>query len=539
MAVFRRVQVAVIMTLKTTLILAGMLLCVTADGAITPTGEVIPLPIMPNTTIQVANQGIGTLVIDAGSTLVSSFLQVAQGANGIGTAIVRDPGSSWRFVGGEVGNNGVGRLEVRNGATVEVPSPANLLRVGNNQSANGTILVDGSGSVLQIVAPFTVGQLGSALVRVSGGGIVNVPEDVAIVGVGGRIELDNALMRTNQLQNNGTVIGNGELAVLSSGTLNNQGRIEAGIGDRLLISGASGGSIMNNGSLVADGGEIEVRRVVNNLANTPNIGRITLQDGTVRFPFPTTTQPGLQNSSLVAALGGENNVYGRILNTNVGDIVATNNSTVFFHHDVTSQGTITVAAGSTVIFLEDLLMNDGKLLADLGGAEGFGHAEVYGQAQLEGASLEVGLSSGFVPSAGDSFVLLTADGGITGVPTLAGTPNPTNLLEWDLDVDANQVTLSAMPALEGDYSANGVVDAADYVLWRKLLDQAGPGLVADGDDNNIVNAADYQIWRTNFGATIGAPAAGAAAIPEPAALWLVCLGALAISLSRRKPSINV
>jgi T5SS/PEP-CTERM-associated repeat protein len=425
------------------------------------------------------------------------------------------------------------RREVRNGATVEVPSPANLLRVGNNPTANGTILVDGPGSVLQVIAPFTVGQLGSALVRVSGGGIVNVPEDVTIVGAGGRIELDHALMRTNQLQNNGTVIGNGELAVLSSGTLNNQGRIEAGIGDRLLISGASGGSIMNNGSLVADGGELEVRRIVNNVANTPNIGRITLQDGTVRFPFPTTTQPGLQNSSLVAALGGENNVYGRILNTNVGDIVATNNSTVFFHHDVTSQGTITVAAGSTAIFLEDLLMNDGTLLADLGGAEGFGHAEVYGQAQLMGASLAVGQSSGFVPSAGDTFVLLTAGGGITGTPTLAGTTKPTNLLEWDLDVDPNQVTVSAMPALAGDYNANGIVDTADYVLWRKLLDQAGPGLVADGDDNNVVNSADYDLWRANYGRSIEVGAASAAAVPEPAAAWLVCIAA-AISLNRKR-----
>jgi hypothetical protein len=360
-----------------------------------------------------------------------------------------------------------------------------------------------------------------------------VPEDVTIVGAGGRIELDHALMRTNQLQNNGTVIGNGELAVLSSGTLNNQGRIEAGIGDRLLISGASGGSIMNNGSLVADGGELEVRRIVNNVANTPNIGRITLQDGTVRFPFPTTTQPGLQNSSLVAALGGENNVYGRILNTNVGDIVATNNSTVFFHHDVTSQGTITVAAGSTAIFLEDLLMNDGTLLADLGGAEGFGHAEVYGQAQLMGASLAVGQSSGFVPSAGDTFVLLTAGGGITGTPTLAGTTKPTNLLEWDLDVDPNQVTVSAMPALAGDYNANGIVDTADYVLWRKLLDQAGPGLVADGDDNNVVNSADYDLWRANYGRSIEVGPASAAAVPEPAAAWLVCIAA-AISLNRKR-----
>ncbi len=153
----------ILMILKYASPLAGMLLCTTAHAAITATGDVIPLPIMPNTTVQVANQGIGSIVIDGGSTLVSNFVQVAQGANGIGTAIVRGPGSSWRFGGGEIATNGVGRLEVLNGGTVEVPSPSNLLRVGNGPTANGTILVDGAGSALQIIAPFTVAQLGSAV----------------------------------------------------------------------------------------------------------------------------------------------------------------------------------------------------------------------------------------------------------------------------------------------------------------------------------------------------------------------------------------
>ncbi|MEX0642657.1 MAG: dockerin type I repeat-containing protein [Pirellulales bacterium] len=45
----------------------------------------------------------------------------------------------------------------------------------------------------------------------------------------------------------------------------------------------------------------------------------------------------------------------------------------------------------------------------------------------------------------------------------------------------------------GDYSHNGVFDAADYVLWRKG-DRA-----ADGNGNLIVDAGDYEIWRSAFG----------------------------------------
>jgi T5SS/PEP-CTERM-associated repeat protein len=528
-------------------LLAGSMGPVGARAAISTTGDVMPLPIMPNTTILVASQGVGSLVIEAGSSLTSNFLQVAQGPNGVGTAIVRDPGSLWRFTGGEIGNNGIGRLEVRNGATIEVPSPANLLRLGNNSTSNATALVDGEGSVLQVIAPFTVGGQGTALLRASNGAIVNVPEDATTIGVNGRIELDGALLRTNQLQISGTITGSGELAVLSSGTISNNGRIEVGLGDRLLVSGGigtTGGLWMNIGSIAVDGGELEIRRIVNNLALAPNIGRITLQDAIIRFPLPTSTQPGLQNSHLVAALGGENHIHGRVLNNNTGDIVATNNSTVFFHHDVTSQGTITVAAGSTAIFLEDLLMNGGTLLADLGGAEGYGHAEVYGQAQLAGAALQVGLSSGFVPAVGDTFRLVSAAGGITGIPSLSGTPNPSNLLEWDLDVDANQVILSAVPALDGDYNADGKVDAADFIVWRKQSDGTGPGLAADGDDNNVVNVADYDFWRMNFGRTIASPAAGAAAgaspslaaVPEPAGA-VMGFTALLAGVFRRRPSL--
>ncbi len=302
-----------------------------------------------------------------------------------------------------------------------------------------------------------------------------MPEDTTIVGVNGRIELDNGLMRTNQLQNGGTVIGNGELSVLSSGTLTNQGRIEAGPDDLLLISGAFGGSIMNNGALVADGGEVEIRRVVNNLANTPNIGRITLHDGTVRFPLPTTTQPGLQNSSLVASLGGENHVYGRILNTNLGDIVATNNSTVFFHHDVTSQGTITVAAGSTAIFLEDLLMNGGTLLADLGGAQGFGKAEVYGTAELGGV-LQVGLSNGFVPLPGDQFTVVRTQGlGGTTFDAVT-TTNPASGLQFFAVYSPTDVSI--FTTIEGE-TTWGVDSSGAASVGANWFGGVAPGGVGD------------------------------------------------------------
>jgi hypothetical protein len=144
------------------------------------------------------------------------------------------------------------------------------------------------------------------------------------------------------------------------------------------------------------------------------------------------------------------------------------------------------------------------------------------------------VDAAYAPQVGDTFPLITAGGGISGALSLGATPGLPDVLAWDLDIDASQVVLSVVPALAGDYNASGVVDAADYAVWRKLLNQMGAGLAADGDDNNVVNAADYDLWRANYGRTIGTGAASTAAVPEPAAAWLVCVGAAAISLNRKR-----
>jgi serralysin len=60
------------------------------------------------------------------------------------------------------------------------------------------------------------------------------------------------------------------------------------------------------------------------------------------------------------------------------------------------------------------------------------------------------------------------------------------------------------PALLGDYNVNSVVDAADYVFWRKML---GTGVAlaydgADGDGDTTIDEGDYSVWTTRFGQTL-------------------------------------
>jgi hypothetical protein len=96
-----------------------------------------------------------------------------------------------------------------------------------------------------------------------------------------------------------------------------------------------------------------------------------------------------------------------------------------------------------------------------------------------------------------------------------------------VDVVLKGLSSVIVPAgVPGDYNANGTVDAADYVLWRK----GGP-LQNEVDMPGTVNAADYSEWRARFGNTSGAGSnLNAAGIPEPGAamlLFAVVIGLLA------------
>jgi hypothetical protein len=77
--------------------------------------------------------------------------------------------------------------------------------------------------------------------------------------------------------------------------------------------------------------------------------------------------------------------------------------------------------------------------------------------------------------------------------------------------------------IPGDFDNNGVVDAADYEVWRKGL-------------GTTYVQADYDVWRAHFGQTAGngAGVAADAAVPEPATLAMLILAAAGCVPKRRR-----
>jgi hypothetical protein len=72
-----------------------------------------------------------------------------------------------------------------------------------------------------------------------------------------------------------------------------------------------------------------------------------------------------------------------------------------------------------------------------------------------------------------------------------------------------------VPALAGDYNDDDGVDAADYVIWRKLLGQQ-IALPNETVTPNSVTQEDYAAWRENFGASSGAGATAISKLPDSA-----------------------
>jgi hypothetical protein len=63
------------------------------------------------------------------------------------------------------------------------------------------------------------------------------------------------------------------------------------------------------------------------------------------------------------------------------------------------------------------------------------------------------------------------------------------------------------------YSRNGIVDAADYTLWRDTLCAVvTPYSGADGSGNGVVDMADYDLWKTHFGQTLSGSGSAAALV---------------------------
>lgn len=81
------------------------------------------------------------------------------------------------------------------------------------------------------------------------------------------------------------------------------------------------------------------------------------------------------------------------------------------------------------------------------------------------------------------------------------TADPSHLTDLSARLAELATAPGNPPYLPGDFNLNGIVDAADYVVWRDVRQTAVVQSTADSNGDGIVDDADYQIWRRSFGRT--------------------------------------
>jgi hypothetical protein len=126
-------------------------------------------------------------------------------------------------------------------------------------------------------------------------------------------------------------------------------------------------------------------------------------------------------------------------------------------------------------------------------------------------------------------VLMFGNGSGNGLTGTAALPTGQREFFFDNLLLDNPPTFAV-----GDYNRDGTVNAADYVIWRRTLNQAVPnGEGADGNWDGVVTQTDFDLWRQNFGTSISGDVVVDAAIPVPepstaSFLWIITFATITV-----------
>lgn len=263
----------------------------------------------------------------------------------------------------------------------------------------------------------------------------------------------------------------------------------------------------NDTSVVIGGpGAIELR--ANTIGGTVN-PTINVLGGNHEFQTPVTIT---DNTTITVADGASLDFNNTV---NLGGNTLTTSGAVDLNVGLTGGGTIANSgslgtAGTTPIAAN--LNSSSKLVIDLG-PNNTDFFNITGNATLSGL-LDVVLEPGFTPVG--PFTVLTVSGTLNAT-SLALDASDTSDFTLGVVGKSLVLTVGGTGGVTGDYNGNGVVDAADYTLWRDNLGTNNP--LQNDDIGGTIGQAHYAQWKSNFGATGGGGSLAAqSAVPEPTTL---------------------
>ena len=395
--------------------------------------------------------------------------------------------SSPTMIGGTFGTAGTGvirviaastRLDaVANTGLIEIPNSAGL-RLLNSLANSGMINMLSSVNNTDLVCETDV--------LLTGGGTINLSDNLA-----NRIYATTGTLTFTNVDN--TIRGSGQLG-FNRTTIVNQGAIIADQSTRLQIDPGTGG-LDNQGSLRAENGA-ELRLDAGPFTTSANVSCAV--DSTIfrnATDFVQTAGSTMIDGSLNLSAAGVVALSGGILGGSGAVNAAVDNAAGSVAPGA-SAGTLAINGDYT----QGIAGNFAVELTGTGAGQ-FDVLSVAGGVNL-GGSIAISAIDGFVPSVGDSFIVLT-----TGSPPIVGafaTVNTAGLpagLGATVEINPANVVVR-ITSCPGDINGDGIVDLADLAI---LLSNFGssPATPGDGDIDNDgdVDLADLAVLLSRFGTT--------------------------------------
>lgn len=389
--------------------------------------------------------GGGTMEYTTANQLI--ILNATTAITGTGNLIKEGPGviaiaGAGSYTGDTIINNG----EIR------IRTTANRLPIATNVIVNSPGVLNLNGIAQEIASLSGTGDVGiagttSVALTISGANSTSYDgalKDIANAGGGGGTVGLGRLIKNGA----GVITFNGQNTINGTVTLNSGG----------IIVSPTGSLCGDIADVVITGGTLTLNNAAESVENFGGSVGNTILNGT-----QLTIDPA--SSATVAANTYSGDISGagsiRKINTIAGGLSKT----------LTLSGNNSYQGGTEVA--------GGRLHANSATALGTGAVTVNNNAVLAGNGTVTGnitvQSSGHVSGGlGDGAgAVLTATGDVA--------------IQAGGGIDA---VLGAAAGLTGDYNSNGVVDGADYVVWRN-------GGAPDSTQ------AGYDLWRSNFGATGG------------------------------------
>ena len=467
---------------------------------------------------------VGAYTLNAGQASINSMF-VGTGTGGVGVMTVSGTGvldvggvlkvykgneTSLRLYGGTINAAALdlggtpslldwtsGKLNITQSVTWDSAAAVTTTSV-----AFGSALALSSNRTLMVTGNETLGGAGPFYLTLNAGAIHTVTGDLTI-NPKGTLFINGGNLNTGSLNINGAfafrsgtlgltgpsglTVGTGgrlgaTVSVNAGQNLNVTNTVTVNSGAYLTVAGGfSSGNLVNNGDLV----------VINTAIDGPVINNNkTTVVGTVNFNGPVSGPGGFFGPGTAQFNGG----------------MAPGASPA----NVSFEGSLALADTNT-------------LFVEIGGStpgSQYDRLTITGSALIDG-TLNVSIVNGFTASGGQQFTILTAGSIVNNGFVLGGSA----VSSFTLLVNSTSVILQAI-GLAGDYNLNGIVDAADFVVWRK-----GLGTTYTPDD--------YNVWRDHFGQTASGGSGSAAAtsaqsaVPEPSSVMLLLLGLVIVGFSGR------